>query len=227
MVVHEPRLSTEFGGPGFDSAGFVQAVCRVRGSVSLAVVAASAMGARSRRSDTQLTGSAGEFLVAGELARRQWVPSITPRGIERTDVLAQHSKTGDVVALQVKTANPGNAFRLSPKAEIPAKTWNHWYVFVSLRGLMDRPSYFVVPTNVVAALIYVGHRSWLKGTKRDGSARADSSVRAIKVHELEGYEDAWGLLLEGADHAPVYLPQWIYNESERGIGWPEGHPGFP
>jgi hypothetical protein len=123
------------------------------------------------RRDTQLTGSAGEFFVAGELARRNWVPSITPRGIERTDILAQHSETARVIAVQVKTANPGSDFLLSPKAERPAQEWNQWYIFLALGPLDARPRYFIVPTNAVAALVYVGHYAWLRGTKRDGTPR--------------------------------------------------------
>lgn len=193
---------------------------RRRGRSSLAVVT------NVRRSDTQLTGSAGEFLVAGELARCKWVPSVTPRGIERTDILAQHAETAAVIAVQVKTANPKNPFRLSPKAERPAQQWNQWYVFVSLRDLNERPRYYIVPTNVVAALIYVGHRAWLKGTKRDGSARRDSSVRAAQLAEVAAYEDAWELLAAPADQAPVHLPAWVFERGEGDVGWPDGHPGF-
>ena len=109
--------------------------------------------------------------------QRGWVPSITPRGIERTDILAQHSATGQVVALQVKTANLGNAFRLGPKNEEPARQWNEWYVFVALAEVGKRPRFFIVPTNVVAGLLYVGHRVWLAGTKRDGTPRKDSATR--------------------------------------------------
>jgi hypothetical protein len=177
------------------------------------------------RSDTQLTGSAGEFLVAGELGQRSWVPSITPRGIEQTDILAQHSATGHVVALQVKTASVGN-FRLGRKNEAPARQWNEWYVFVALAEIGSRARFFIVPTNVVAALLYVGHRVWLAGAKRDGTARKDSAIRAISVDQIDGYEEAWNLLLAPADAAPVRVPEWILKRGGSDIGWPEGHPGL-
>lgn len=178
------------------------------------------------RSDTQLTGSAGEFLVAGELARREWVPSITPRGIERTDILAQHSGTADVIAIQVKTANPGYAFRLGKKAEAPAKQWTEWFVFVALRELKQRPRFFVVPTDIVAALTYVGHRAWLKEPKKDGSPRKDSSIRAIDPGQIDAYEERWDLLEHPADEAPVWTPDWVIERGNSDIGWPEGHRGF-
>jgi hypothetical protein len=60
----------------------------------------------------QLTGAAGEYFVAAELSRRGWAASVTPKGVERTDVLAQHVDTGAVVALQVKTTTTGTSFTL-------------------------------------------------------------------------------------------------------------------
>ena len=181
----------------------------------------------SNRSNTQLTGSAGEFMVAGELARRGWISSITPVGIERTDILAQHSGSGQLATVQVKTANPGNAFRLSPKAEVPARKWTEWYVFVELRVLAERPRFFIVPTNVVSAIVYVGHRIWLSGTKRDGSPRKDSAGRAISANQIDSYEDAWDLLSEPASSAPVHVPDWVLERGNGDIGFPENHPGFP
>lgn len=166
------------------------------------------------RSDTQLTGSADEFLVAGELAQRSWVPSITPRGIEKTDILAQQSATGHVVALQVKTSTVGNPFRLGRKNETPARQWNEWYVFVALAEIGKRPRFFIVPTNVVAALLYVGHRVWLAGTKRDGTARKDSAIRAISVYQIDGYEEAWNLLLGPADA----VPEWVLERGGSDVG---------
>jgi hypothetical protein len=178
--------------------------------------------------DNALTGSVGEFLVAAELARRNWVPSITPRGIEDTDVLAQHAETAAVIAVQVKTAN-GEHFRLKQKNEKTSKQWNQWYVFVSLSGLTEPPRYFVVPTNVVAALVYVDHRGWLRRPGRGGAARHDSSVRAAKVADIKAYENEWELLDAPSNQAPVNLPDRIYDDAlgPDGVGWPPDHPGYP
>jgi hypothetical protein len=178
--------------------------------------------------DNELTGSVGEFLVAAELARRGWVPSITPRGVERTDVLAQHAETGAVIAVQVKTANSEH-FRLKQKNEETSKQWNQWYVFVSLRGLTERARFFVVPTNVVAAFVYVDHRGWLRRPGRGGATHRDSPVRAAKVADFAAYEDAWEMLGAPANQAPVHLPDRTYNDAlgPDGVGWPPHHPGYP
>lgn len=179
------------------------------------------------RTDTQLTGSAGEFLVAGELARRMWVPSITPRGVERTDILAQHSSSGRVIALQVKTAN-SDGFQLSAKAEAPTSESNQWFVFVRLADPDDRPRYFVVPANVVSALVFVVHRDWTAGRRRDGSPRKPTTRRVIRANQFERYEDAWQLLEAPSHDAPVWLPDSVLRKSaDPAIGLPDGHPGLP
>jgi hypothetical protein len=171
-------------------------------------------------------GAAGEFFVAGELARRGWRPSITPRGVERTDVLAQHSESGRVVALQVKTATT-NAFRLGLKDERPAHEQNEWFVLVALGEAEARPRYFVIPTDVIAGWLYVDHRVWLKGTKRDGTPRKDTAIRVIRMHEIDAvYEEAWDLLKASADKAPVSVPDRTLERGASDIGWPDRHPGL-
>ena len=171
-----------------------------------------------------MTGSAGVFFVAGELARRDWVPSITPRGVEKTDILAQHSTEGLMVAIQVKTASAGYNLRLGVKNEAPARDWNEWFVFVALGEVAARPRFFIVPTNVVAAFLYVKHRVWLEGTKRDGSPRKDSAIRALSLGELAPYEGEWASLLKRADKAPIHLPDDVWERGTSDIGWPPGHP---
>ncbi len=81
------------------------------------------------RRDGQLTGASGEFLVAGELARRDWVPTLTPRGVQHTDILARHSESGRMISVQVKTGTTG-VFRLSNKDEQVGPATAQWYVIV-------------------------------------------------------------------------------------------------
>jgi hypothetical protein len=140
-------------------------------------------------------------------------------------VLAQHSESGRVVALQVKTATT-KLFRLSLKDEQPAHAQNEWFVLVALDEAEVRPRYFVVPTDVIAGWIYVDHRVWLQGTKRDGTPRKDSTIRAIRSHEIDAvYEEGWDLLNAPADEAPMRVPDRIL-EGASEVGWPDGHPGL-
>jgi hypothetical protein len=176
--------------------------------------------------DRALTGAAGEFFVAGELARRGWRPSITPRGVERTDVLAQHSESGRVVALQVKTATTRD-FRLGLKDEQPAHAQNEWFVLVALGEAEVRPRYFLLPRNVIAGWLYVDHRTWLERMKPDGTPHKDTTIRVIRMREIDAvYEEGWDLLNVPTDEAPVCVPEKILERGTSDIGWPDGHPGL-
>jgi hypothetical protein len=153
------------------------------------------------------------------------VPSITPRGIERTDSLTEHTGTRSVIAIQVKTAT-GNAFRLSPSSELPARRWNQWYVFVALRRLARASSFLRRPNERGVGADLRG----TSGVTPRHQARRDSASELVGPRSSDctqkAYEEAWNLLEEPADQAPIHLPDWLYEEAERGIGWPDGHPGF-
>jgi len=65
-----------------------------------------------------------------------------------------------------------------------------FYVFVRLGGTNGIPSYHIVESRIVAETIERGHREWLKGTKRGGGSRKDTSMREFHDNEST-YEGAW------------------------------------
>ena len=179
------------------------------------------------RRDRQLTGASGEFLVAGELARRDWVPTLTPRGVQHTDVLARHSETGRMISVQVKTGTTA-VFRLSNRDEQVGPATAQWYVLVRLGGVGSRPDFYVVPALVISALVYVDHRRWLEEpSSRTGEPRKDTAIRACKSTEIASYQEQWELLHADPSYAPVHLPAWAHTLGNGRIGWPPDHPGFP
>jgi hypothetical protein len=176
---------------------------------------------------TQLTGAAGGYFVAAELSRRGWAASITPKGVQRSDVLAQHLEDETkVVAIQVKTARSGDSFRLSEKLERGTDASNEWIIFVALREEERTPvEYYVVPRNVIGALIFVDHRRWLDTPGRHGQPHKDNAQRNTSAGQLQAYRDAWHLL-EGSAHDVAYhLPDW-FPEGRAKYGLPPGHPGI-
>jgi hypothetical protein len=175
---------------------------------------------------TQLTGAAGEYLVAAELSRRGWAASITPKGVQRSDVLAQHVETQRVVAIQVKTARNGRNFRLPEKLEVPTTADNEWIILVALRHDEGDPvEYYVVPRNLISALIYVDHRRWLATPGRKGQPHNDNPQRNADAGQFTAYRDAWHLL-EGSCHDVSYdqLPDW-FAPGVAQFGLPPDHPG--
>ena len=163
---------------------------------------------RPMPSATGLTGAAGEYHVAAELSRRDWLATVTIKNSPATDVLARRHDRRNIIAIQTKTASPGNHFRLTREDEIPGERDCEWYVLVSLRGLLDRPSFYVLPRHVVAALTYLEHREWLanKGRlhkiARGAHERKENKQRQIRSAWIEGYLEKWDLLDHSAWDSP-------------------------
>lgn len=144
--------------------------------------------------EAQLVGVAGEYLVAGEMTLRGMIASISLRNSRGIDIIVSSSDGSRSATIQVKTNSQGSyAWILSKKSET-FHSPNHYYVFVALRELGERPRYHIVPSSVVADRLSASHATWLKGTKRDGSARKDSSMRIFRDKECE-YLEQWGLIV--------------------------------
>ena len=142
---------------------------------------------------TVLVGVAGEYFVAAELSRRGYIASISLRNTRGLDILATNQDASRSITIQVKTSQVAtNAWMLSDKSEaFVSKT--HFYVFVGLRGIEERPSYYIVPSGVVAKRISSGHRAWLQTSRRDGRKHADTPMR--KFSDLEDkFLERWDLL---------------------------------
>ena len=149
--------------------------------------------ARNIKIPTVLVGVAGEYFVAAELSRRGYIASISLRNTHGLDILATNQDASRSITIQVKTSQVAHKdWMLSEKSEnFVSKT--HFYVFVGLRGVEERPSYHIVPSRIVAKRISTGHRAWLQTLRRDGRKHADTPMRRFSDLEDE-YLERWDLL---------------------------------
>lgn len=147
------------------------------------------------------TGLVGEYAVAAELSRRGWLVTMAIGHAPEIDLMAAHPEAWQHIDVQVKTASPNRGhFQLSPLHEdAPGSLW---FVFVKLRGELERPQFFVVPGGLVAAILYaVRKRLEVEAGKRT------SVHRVMHPSWIVGYEDGWELLhadpqkLERGSHA--------------------------
>ena len=123
---------------------------------------------------TVLVGVSGEYFVAAELSRRGYIASISLRNTRGLDILATNQEATRSITIQVKTSQVAhNTWILSEKSEHFVSR-NHFYVFVGLAGIEERPIYHIVPSQVVAKHIRTGHRAWLKTFRRDGKKHAEA-----------------------------------------------------
>lgn len=143
--------------------------------------------------ESTLVGVAGEYLVAGELTLRGYIASITLRNSRGIDIIASNADGSKSVSIQVKTNGKGHkSWMLNKKAET-FHSENHYYVFVALENLGQRPKFHIVPSKVVAEYTSTSHSEWLKGKKRDGTDRRDSLLRKFNDPE-DKYLEAWDLI---------------------------------
>jgi hypothetical protein len=179
-----------------------------------------------QRLPTGLTAAAGKYYVAAELSLRGWLARMTTRKAPATNVLAHDPATDWMVAIQTKTASFGNRFRLGPKDEVPSTVENEWYVFVGLAGAGERPTFFVVPRNVVAGMIFAQNRNWLATPSRSGAPHKAWSTRIVDGKDVETYRERWDFLHLPTAEVPLLVNDDVLGVAEK-YGLPDGHPGWP
>jgi hypothetical protein len=143
--------------------------------------------------DTILSGVAGEYYVAAELSRRGFIATITLRNTRGIDILVANKDATRSVGVQVKT-NQGRAKQwiVNQKVE-EGMASNLFFVFVNLNDGLQPPSFHVVPSQIVSDYARTFHTQWLAGTKPDGGARKDTSMRSFRDPDCQ-YADRWDLL---------------------------------
>lgn len=140
--------------------------------------------------ESQLVGVAGEYLVAGELTLRGYLASITLRNSKGIDIIASNSDATKSISIQVKTnSDGGNSWILNKKSE-KYYSDSYFYIFVAIKEVGTRPSFFIVPSKVVAEFITNTHSQWLQGEKRNGTERKDTDMRKF------------------SDKGNIYLEKW-------------------
>jgi hypothetical protein len=138
-------------------------------------------------------GVSGEYFVAAELSKRGFIASITLRNTKGIDILATNPETEKTLNVQVKThQGKSRSWILNKKAENNYAS-NLFYVFVSLKGLMDRPDYYIAPSKTVATYVKNSHAEWLRTLEKNGQQRNDSSMRKFEDKSGE-YLERWDLL---------------------------------
>ena len=92
----------------------------------------------------------GQYLVAGELIRRGYIPSITLRDSFGKNIIVSNSDGSKAKSVQVKTKRGlDKKWRLVTNMAESSKSENLCYIFVALGGEYERPSYHIVPSKVV------------------------------------------------------------------------------
>lgn len=131
------------------------------------------------RSSRITVGIAGEHFVAGELAKRGWIATLTAKNTPHVDVLAQRPARDRFAAIQVKTRTP--AYRYAWRVGRPGPAGpRDFYVFVDVGGPDEQPRYWVVPAAVVGDVL---------------------TNEQVRLKDIEAFEGRWDLLDQDASGA--------------------------
>lgn len=158
-----------------------------------------------------LTGAAGEDYVLFELHRRGVLAAQTPTNAYLADILVFDPEMSVGAMVQVKALNRGSrGWAMAPKHETAIHP-RLFYVFVDLGT--SPPTCYVVPSEVVANVVALSHRTWLALPGRGGRAHKDNPMRRV-MHDygfplpgyasdwLEEFRDRWDYLLAKPQQTP-------------------------
>ncbi len=138
-------------------------------------------------------GVADEYFVAAELSKRGYIASITLRNTKGIDILATNADATKSVNIQVKSSQGKSRRWLLNKRAETYHARDLFYVFVNLRGEMDRPEFFIVPSKVVAKFVKEGYAEWRATPGRNWQKRNDTCMRVF-VDKDDEYLERWELL---------------------------------
>ena len=130
----------------------------------------------------QITGMAGEFLVAGKLFKHGLQVSVTLGNAKSIDLLANNPETGRNYNIQVKSLRAKNCFPM--KKESVNK--NHFYVFVLLNKPDEEEEFYIVPGNdLINNIDHFFGNSYQR--------EQPSNMPAINYGPLKEYRNNWSV----------------------------------
>src|SRR5256885_901215 len=140
-----------------------------------------------------LAGVAGEYFVAAELSRRGHIASISLRNTRGIDILATNQAATRSITIQCKTNQLAQKVWILNNKSEKYFSENHFFVFVALGDLSQRPSYHVVPSSIVAERIGKSHKKWLSTPGAKGQQHIDITMRKFG-DSADEFLERWDLL---------------------------------
>jgi hypothetical protein len=152
------------------------------------------------KTDSQLTGAAGEHLVLSRLLSRGMLAAQAPRGTRKADILVNFLDGGRPCLIQAKSRQYGSdgGWHMQEKHESQIEE-DLYFCFVDFQP--EEPVVFVIPSEVVAEAVATDYKIWLETPGMKGQARNETKLRRLKPVMLgkpEGwldqYRERWDLI---------------------------------
>jgi hypothetical protein len=157
----------------------------------------------AHKTDTTLTGAAGEHLVLSRLLQRGIVAAQAPEGVRKVDILVNFLESGTPCFIQVKSRQFGSdgGWHMQIKHETVTDE-DLFYCFVDFEP--EQPSVHVIPAHIVADVISKDHQIWLNTPGKNGQMHKDTTMRRVIPKSLDRglgwmdqYLEAWHLVDPG------------------------------
>lgn len=156
------------------------------------------------KTDLNITGSAGEYFVAGEIAKRGAIATLTIKNTPNIDILGSSTHSNKFAKIQVKTRSINNkqGWILTKKVEKKLGIENLFYVFVNLKKENEANDYYIIPYDEFAEHISRLYKEWIVTPGKKGKPHRDNPVRCFVPDKKNGvdydlgqkYKDRWDIL---------------------------------
>jgi hypothetical protein len=159
----------------------------------------------SANRDKSSRGNASQFIVAGELCRRDLVALVTMGNTPNTDILCSNKEGTKFVHIQGKTYVPGNkTVSVGAKAE---KSYGKNFIWV-LAGIQlpEFPTalheFYIIPSDELSKNVKAAHRMWMETPGVKGQMRNDSNIRTVHLPphcsfsgwNIEKFKNRWDII---------------------------------
>ena len=155
----------------------------------------------------QIIGRIGELATEIEMLKKGWLVGNFNSSVGNCaayDLFA--TKNGKETTIRVKSfrsSSNGVQYNAkengSPFLNLDENNKKDFVVIVRVSEENGAEEFFIIPTQVIDKLIQDDHSNWIKGTKKDGSARKNTSHRAIKLKGTSSYADFFKSYLNNWD----------------------------
>jgi hypothetical protein len=124
---------------------------------------------------------AGQFYVAAELARREYIVTFTLGNVPRTDLIAT-SPAGKSFRIECKSQKSSNFWLVG---DVPEKPVYYIFVLVPLKDY-EFPEFFIIPSKTVKQLV----AEEIKRTNERGTNPATFKA-GFPFSEVKPFKNAW------------------------------------
>lgn len=147
-----------------------------------------------------------------EMLRRGYIAALAPAGVPSADIVVTNLEGSKLCSLQVKTRRDigsDGGWHMKAKHE-DIRSPQLFYCFVDFGKTVEaRPAIYVLPSSIIAEVLFKAHRKWLATPGKKGRPRKDSVMRRLTPDYtrifgnednpypkgwLDQYRDAWYIL---------------------------------